>query len=60
MFQWLYDFFMAYIIPIVAAIISFLGIDSKKSVHFEETVKGGEQLEEPAAPATLVAAEQSA
>ena len=35
MFQWLYDFFMAHIMPMVAAIMAFFGIDGKK-VHFED------------------------
>ena len=60
MFQWLYDFFMAYIMPMVVSIMSFLGIDSKKSVHFEEAVKGGELTDGPIAGPTPVAAEQSA
>jgi hypothetical protein len=34
MFQWLYDFFMQHIMPIIASIMAFLGVDSKK-VSFE-------------------------
>ena len=53
MFQWLYDFFMTYIMPLFASILSFLGVDSKKSVHFEDAVKGGgEQSDEPVAAPT--------
>ena len=48
MFQWLYDFFMTYIMPIFVSVMSFLGVDMKKSVHFEDSVKGGEQTDEPA------------
>jgi hypothetical protein len=44
MFQWFYDFFMAYIMPMVASIMSFLGIDTKK-VHFED-LSGGEAPKE--------------
>jgi len=40
---------MSYIMPFIASIMSFLGIDSKKSVHFEDSTKGGEQMDEPAA-----------
>jgi FMN-dependent NADH-azoreductase len=47
MFQWLYDFFMSYVMPFIASIMSFLGIDSKKSVHFEDVTKGGEQMDAP-------------
>ena len=49
MFQWLYDFFMTYIMPLFASILSFLGVDSKKSVHFEDAVKGGELTDGPIA-----------
>jgi hypothetical protein len=34
MFQWLYDFFMQHIMPIIASIMAFLGVDVKK-VSFE-------------------------
>jgi hypothetical protein len=44
MFQWFYDFFMAYIMPMIASVMSFLGIDSKK-VHFED-LSGGEAPKE--------------
>ena len=47
MFQWLYDFFMTYIMPLVVSVMSFLGVDSQKSVHFEDAVKGGELTDEP-------------
>ena len=49
MFQWLYDFFMTYIMPLVVSVMSFLGIDAKKSVHFDDKVTGGEQTDEPVA-----------
>ena len=35
MFQWLYEFFMTYFMPMVTAVLAFLGIDQKK-VHFED------------------------
>ena len=47
MFQWLYDFFMTYIMPLVVSVMSFLGVDSQKSVHFEDAVKGGELTDGP-------------
>jgi len=54
MFQWLYDFFMTYIMPLFASILSFLGVDSKKSVHFEDAAKGGGELtDEPIAAPTV-------
>ena len=53
MFQWLYDFFMTYIMPLFASIMTFLGIDSKNIVHFQDGTKGGdngrEQSDEPVA-----------
>ena len=54
MFQWLYDFFMTYIMPLFASILSFLGVDSKKSVHFDDAVKGGEQSDDPVAASGAV------
>jgi hypothetical protein len=53
MFQWLYDFFMTYIMPLFASILSFLGVDSKKSVHFEDAVKGGELTDGPITAPTV-------
>ena len=47
MFQWLYDFFMTYIMPLFVSVMSFLGVDMKKSVHFDDAVKGGEQSDDP-------------
>jgi hypothetical protein len=44
MFQWFYDLVMSYIMPIIASIMEFLGLDGKK-VRFEKEVKGG--AEEP-------------
>jgi hypothetical protein len=45
MFQWFYDFFMAYLMPLVLQIADFLGIDMSKKVHFEdETQKGGSDV----------------
>jgi hypothetical protein len=44
MFQWFYDLVMSYIMPILASIMSFLGMDGKKSVSFEglpESSEGG-------------------
>jgi len=52
MFQWLYDFFMTYIMPLFVSVMSFLGVDSKKSVHFDDAVKGGEQSDDPVAAPT--------
>jgi hypothetical protein len=34
MFQWLYEFFMQHIMPLIASIMAFLGVDTKK-VSFE-------------------------
>ena len=53
MFQWLYDFFMAYIMPLFVSIMSFLGVDMKKSVHFDDAVKGGEQSDDPITAPTV-------
>jgi len=50
MFQWFYDFFMAYLMPLVLQIADFLGIDMSKKVHFEdETQKGGSDVPPSAA-----------
>ena len=58
MFQWLYDFFMTYIMPLFASILSFLGVDSKKSVHFEDAVNGGGELTD--GPVAVPTANESA
>lgn len=60
MFQWLYDFFMTYIMPLFASILSFLGVDSKKSVHFEDAVKGGELTDGPITASAVPIANESA
>ena len=53
MFQWFYDFFMAYLMPLVLQIADFLGIDMSKKVHFEdEKQKGGESDVPPSASAS--------
>jgi hypothetical protein len=53
MFQWFYDFFMAYLMPLVLQIADFLGIDMSKKVHFEdETQKGGSDVPPSAALAS--------
>ena len=39
MFQWLYDFFMTYIMPMVVSVMSLLGVDMKNSVKFAEDTK---------------------
>jgi hypothetical protein len=55
MFQWFYDFFMAYLMPLVLQIADFLGIDMSKKVHFEdETQKGGSDVP-PSASASAAA-----
>jgi hypothetical protein len=38
---------MTYIMPLFASILSFLGVDSKKSVHFEDAVKDDELTDGP-------------
>jgi len=38
MFEWFYDFIMSYIMPIITSIMAFLGLDTKKAVHFENEV----------------------
>ena len=60
MFQWLYDFFMTYIMPLFASILSFLGVDSKKSVHFEDAVKGGELSDGPITASAVPTVNESA
>ena len=60
MFQWLYDFFMTYIMPLVVSVMSFLGVDMKKSVHFEDAVKGGELTDGPVAASAVPTANESA
>ena len=50
MFQWFFDFFMTYLMPLVLQIADFLGIDMSKKVHFEdEKQKGGESDAPPSA-----------
>jgi len=49
---------MIYIMPFIASIMSFFGIDSKKSVHFEDSTNGGEQMNELVA-APLMAVESA-
>jgi hypothetical protein len=36
MFQWLYDLFMAYIMPMLASIMQMLGMGSKDSFESDE------------------------
>ena len=60
MFQWLYDFFMTYIMPLVVSVMSFLGVDSKKSVHFEDAVKGGELTDGPITASAVPTVNESA
>jgi hypothetical protein len=53
MFQWFYDFFMAYLMPLVLQIADFLGIDMSKKVHFEDEMqKGGSDVPPSAALAS--------
>ena len=47
MFQWFYDFFMAYLMPLVLQICEFLGIDMSKKVHFEDEKQKGGQTDAP-------------
>ena len=42
MFQWIYDFFMIYLMPFILQICDFLGIDMSKKVHFEDDQKYSE------------------
>lgn len=42
MFQWFYDLFATYILPLIVSVMQFLGIDSKK-VSFDTSVKGGSE-----------------
>ena len=61
MFQWFYDFFMAYLMPLVLQIADFLGIDMSKKVHFEgledEKQMGGESDAPPSASASASASD---
>lgn len=62
MFQWFFDFFMAYLMPLVLQICDFLGIDmsSSKKVQFEdEKQKGGESDVPPASVASGFASDVS-
>ena len=45
MFQWLYEFFMTYFMPMVTAVLAFLGVEEKK-VHFEDAVEPVEHKQE--------------
>ena len=61
MFQWFYDFFMAYLMPLVLQICDFLGIDMSKKVHFEDEVqKGGSDVPPTASPSGFAALPNSA
>jgi len=55
MFQWFFDFFMTYLMPLVLQIADFLGIDMSKKVHFEDDMqKGGSDV--PPSAAVLASA----
>ena len=60
MFQWIYDFFMIYLMPFILQICDFLGIDMSKKVHFEDDQKYSESDTASASAASASASAASA